>query len=57
MIWGLKAYSSSFVHEIINYCLNDNDLEYLEQNEFIYYDEEKDDKRINRRSRGIYKLY
>ena len=39
---GLESFSSSFVHEIINYCLNDNDLEYLEQNEFIYYDEEKD---------------
>ena len=39
---GLESYSSSFVHEIINYCLNDNDLEYLEQNEFCYYDEEND---------------
>ena len=39
---GLDAFSSSFVHEIINYCLNDNDLEYLEQNEFCYYDEEND---------------
>ena len=40
---GLDAFSSSFVHEIINYCLNDNDLEYLEQNEFCYYDEENDE--------------
>ena len=39
---GFESYSSSFVHEIINYCLNDNDLEYLEQNEFCYYDEEND---------------
>ena len=39
---GLESYSSSFVHEIINYCLDENDLEYLEQNEFCYYDEEND---------------
>lgn len=39
---GLESYSSSFIDEVLNYCLNDNDLEYLEQNEFIYYDEEND---------------
>ena len=39
---GLESFSSSFIDEIINYCLDENDLEYLEQNEFCYYDEEND---------------
>lgn len=40
---GLESYSSNFIGEILNYCLNENDLEYLEQNEFVYYDEENDE--------------
>lgn len=40
---GLESFSSSFVDEVLNYCLKENDLEYLEQNEFVYYDEETDE--------------
>ena len=39
---GLESFSASFIDEILHYCLKDDDLEYLEQNEFVYYDEEND---------------
>ena len=37
---GLDAFSSSFVHEVLNYCLNEEKLYYLSQYELIEYNEE-----------------
>ena len=37
---GLESFSSSFIHEIINYCLNEEKLYYLGQYELIEYNEE-----------------
>ena len=37
---GLESFSSSFVEEVLNYCLNEEKLYYLSQYELIEYNEE-----------------
>lgn len=49
---GLESYSSSFVHEIINYCLNEEKLYYLSQYELIEYNEETQEDEPLGRSYG-----
>lgn len=49
---GLESFSSSFVDEVLNYCLNEEKLYYLSQYELLEYNEETGEEEQMGRSWG-----